>query len=55
MEPQQNQSLSYSMLWKAIIRPPRAQYEMSDLGKERFSRQARKSSTFRGDCTKGPI
>lgn len=24
---------NYELLWKAIIRPPRAEYEISDLGK----------------------
>ena len=33
MEPNPgNQSLSYENLWKAIVRPPRSQYLMSDLG-----------------------
>jgi hypothetical protein len=26
----------YSTLWKAIIRPPRAEYELTDLGPEKF-------------------
>jgi hypothetical protein len=26
----------YSALWKAIVRPPRANYETSDLGPEKF-------------------
>lgn len=26
----------YSTLWKAIIRPPRFQYEMKDLGPQEF-------------------
>ena len=28
---------TYAQLWKAIIRPPRAKYEMSDLGPTEFS------------------
>jgi hypothetical protein len=26
----------YSSLWKAIIRPPRAEYETDDLGPDKF-------------------
>ena len=26
----------YSSLWKAVIRPPRAEYETSDLGPDKF-------------------
>jgi hypothetical protein len=28
--------LGYDSLWKAIIRPPKAEYEMEDMGPDKF-------------------
>jgi hypothetical protein len=28
--------IGYNNLWRAIVRPPRAEYELSDLGPEKF-------------------
>ena len=36
MEKVEKQKMGYSTLWKAVIRPPRCQYELKDMGPSQF-------------------
>ena len=41
----------YSSLWKAVIRPPRAQYETKDLGPQKFILHSPEGASFKAQRT----
>ena len=39
--------IGYNNLWRAIVRPPRAEYDVSDLGPEKFIIQGANGGSYK--------